>query len=68
MKSLKKIILVFLLSIVVVGCKNQTADNSKKQETTEKSVGKKEKENFKGNYIVDAECRQSIDFVCAFFM
>lgn len=54
MKSLKKIILVFLLSIVVVGCKNQTADNSKKQETTEKSVGKKEKENFKGNYIVDA--------------
>lgn len=54
MKSLKKIILVFLLSIVVVGCKNQTADNSKKQETTEKSVEKKEKENFKGNYIVDA--------------
>lgn len=54
MKSLKKFVLVFLLSIVVVGCKNQTADNSKKQETTEKSVEKKEKENFKGNYIVDA--------------
>lgn len=55
MKNFKKIILLSLLSIAVVACKNQKVNESKKEQTTENKTEKKQEEHFKGNYITDAD-------------
>lgn len=54
-KSMSKVCLALLLSLSIVGCKDNKVKEGKKQESSQPVVDKKVSEAFKGKYIVDAE-------------